>query len=124
MVTVTLFDGHEFDFPVWVMVDSARFLEVGLDAYTGFTDIRLGMVFGFFTDEDLAQQYIEDKACNNLRPQPIEDLVSFRELVEVANDGGLIHVTLDPTDAGNLKSKVYRLDEFLEALRKAGEEEG
>ena len=121
---IVLPDGWEFCFPTWVMVNAARFSEVGLpDAYNGLTDPNLGMVFAFFTDEHLAQQYIDDTGWAQLRPHPVEDLVSFRELVEVAGDGGITKLAVDPTQRGNLKSRVYELNEFLDNLREPAEED-
>jgi hypothetical protein len=124
MVSVALFDGHELDFPVWVIVDTADFDEFGLAAaYRGFVEPGIGPVFSFFTDEDLAKQFMEDKSWANLRPYPIEDLISFRELVESANENGASWVALDPSGHGNIKSKLYSLDEFLKSLGKAEEAE-
>src|SRR5438132_2800257 len=101
----------EFEFPVWVMVNTARFLEIGLDAYCGITDDDLGWVFAFFTDEDLSQQYIDEKGSAHLRPHPVEELADLLELVEVAGDGGITKLAVDPTERANRKSRVYELSE-------------
>src|SRR5262245_63660 len=117
MKEFSLGDGYVVDFPVWIAVIE----ETGM--YTSMTDETLGPVFAYFSDEDLAWQFVDEQYEGGVCAVPIEAEM-LRDLIEEAERGcGCKRVMVDGTGKRDLKSRVYEIGDFLNDLKAALAEE-